>query len=144
VDTTDLTRAFDDFLHEAVAGGFTTSPDRVLANVLAVTAHVASTALAIQAGLRVAYDNRPTNDVANLRRLTTGRDLVARVRAGGEVLRTVAAQLTDDDLAVSLPIMVVEGDEVVVDQPLPLLWLVARVAEQHLPKNTQRLRDLRL
>jgi hypothetical protein len=144
VDTTDLARAFDEFLLEAAAGGFKQSPDRILATVLAVTAHIAGTALAIQAGLRVAYDNRSTQDVANLRRLARGNDLVARVRAGGEVFRAVAGQLTDDDLAVSVPVLILERDEIVVDEPLPLLWLVTRVAEQHLPTHTQLLRDLRL
>ncbi len=143
MDTTDLARAFDEFLREAAAGGFGTAPDRVLANVLAVNAHITSTALAVHAGLRVSYDNRPVRDEANLRRIAAGDDLLARVRAGGEVLRAVAAQLTDDDLAVCLPVHIVERDEVVVDEPLPLLWLVTGVAEQHLPSHTQKLRDLR-
>lgn len=143
MDTDDLTRAFDDFLAEAAAGGFRTSPDRVLATVLAVTAHVASTALAVQAGLRVAYDNRPTRDPANLRRIATRDNLVARIAATAQLLGQAAAQLTDDDLAVAVGVLAVEDDVIVVDEPLPLFWLVTSVSDELLPRQTQRLRDLR-
>jgi hypothetical protein len=149
VDTTELSQAFDEFLQVAEAGGFGPPPpgewdaDRVLAHVHAVNAHIASTALAVHAGLRVAYDNRPTLDEWNLRRLVAAGDLVDRVRRGGELFTAVAAQLDDDDLEVPVAIFIVSNDRIVVDESLPLLWLVSGVGDLHLPRHATQLAALR-
>jgi hypothetical protein len=149
VDTTELSQAFDDFLLVAEEGGFGPPPqgewdaNRVLAHVHAVNAHIAATALAVHAGLRVTYDNRPTLDEWNLRRLVAGGDLVGRVRRGGEMYRAVVEQLDDADLEVPVAIFIVSNDEIVVDEALPLLWLVAGVGEIHLPRHAMQLADLR-
>ncbi len=148
MDTDLLTAALDDFLAVAEAGGFTAPPSgwdapRVLAHVLAVNAHVASTALAVHAGLRVAYDNRPTLNDTTLRRLVRAGDLTRRIRRGGELLHGVVDQLTPADLEVHLPVLVVQDDQITVDEALPLLWLLNGVGQSHLPRHTQRLLALR-
>ncbi len=148
MDTDLLIRAFDDFLDAAECGGFEQplsgwDAPRVMAHVLAVNNHVMSTALAVRAGLRVAYDNRPTREETNLRRIIREGDVTTRIRRGGELLRAVVEQLTDADLEVALPVLVVSDDQVLVDEALPLLWLVNEVAANHLPQHTKQLRAMR-
>jgi uncharacterized protein YcgI (DUF1989 family) len=136
VETEELARAFAAFL---AASDGATSAERVLAHVLATTTHVTATALAVHAGVRVVHDDRVTAGEENLRRLAAGGDLRGRVARAGELLRTVAARLTDDDVAVALPVLLTEEGQVVVDEPLPLLWLVSWVGDGHLPRQLHLL-----
>jgi hypothetical protein len=137
METEELARAFADFL--AAAEGVP-SAERVLAHVLVTTTHVTATALAVHAGARVVHDDRVTGNEENLRRVIRAGDLPGRVARAGELLRSVAAQLTDDDVAVAVPVLLTEEGRVVVDEPLPLLWLVSWVGDGHLPRQTHLLR----
>ncbi len=153
MDTTELTQAFDDFLSIADGGGFGEpakgewDAPRLLAHVHAVNAHIASTALAVRAGLRVVYDNRPTLDEWNLRRIVSDAGSIAAlvdlVRRDSVVYPTVVADLDDADLEASLHVLIVSNNLVVVDEPLPLLWLVTGVGEIHLPRHAVQLAELR-
>ena len=153
MDTIELAQAFDDFVAVAETGGFGAPRDggwdapHVLAHVHAVNAHIASTALAIRAGLRVVYDNRPTLDEWNLRRIIAAAGstaaLIDLVRRDSVMYRAVAENLDDRDLEMSLHIFIVSDNLVMVDEPLPLLWLVTGVGEIHLPRHAAQLSDLR-
>jgi hypothetical protein len=75
MDVGALRQAHEDFLEVAKAGGFGPPPpgewdaERLLAHVAAADAAIASVALAVAAGQRPGYDNRPSLDEWNLRRI---------------------------------------------------------------------------
>ena len=153
VDTVTLRKAHEDFLSLAGDGGFGPppagewDPARLLAHLIAADASIASVALAVAAGQRPAYDNRPSLDDWNLRRIAAAADglpgLVRLLRQYGELLCAVAEPLSDQDLAVQVPVLIISKDQVVVGQPQPLRWLIESVAEAHLPLHAIQLRGLR-
>ena len=113
---------------------------------MSVDAGITAVALAVVAGARPSYDNRMSLDRWNLDRLTStaaGRaGLVARVRHHGEVLCRVAEHLEEHELAVMVPMLILSNDEVMLDQPIALADLIGGLAEVHLPKHTEQLRNL--
>lgn len=153
MDTTGLRKAYADFLSVAKAGGFGPPPPdewdaaRLLAHIYTGHAQIASTALAAAAGMRPAYDNRPSLDEWNLRRVVDSAGdlagLVELVRRGGELYCAVAEQLTEQDLDVRVPVLIISNNEVIVDEPFPLRWLVPGVRTVHLPRHADQLRSLR-
>ena len=70
-------------------------------------------------------------------------DLAGLVRRYGELLCDIAAGLTDRELDVSVPVLIVSKDQVVVDEPWPLRFLLVGLAETHLPAHAEQLRGLR-
>jgi hypothetical protein len=161
VNIEKLRTAHEDLLAIADEGGFGPPPpgewdaSRLLAHVAATDASIASVALAVAAGQRPAYDNRPSLDGWNLRRLAEAdqagqagdaggvQRTAELVRRHGEVLCAVAAQLSEADLAVQVPILIISNGQVVADQPWPLQSLVEGVADVHLPRHGVQLRGLR-
>lgn len=152
VDTAKLRKAHEDFLNLAAEGGFGAPPPgewdaSLLAHLISAGASIASVALTVCAGQRPAYDNRPSLDDWNLRRIGAaagGLPGLARLLRGyGEMLCAAAEPLSDEDLAVQVPILIISNDQVVVDQPQPLRWLIEGVAELHLPLHAVQLRGLR-
>jgi hypothetical protein len=153
VDTGQLHRAHQEFLALAEGGGFGPPPPgewdagRLLAHLAAADASIASVALAVAAGMRPGYDNRPSLDDWNLRRIADACDgmpgLAQLLRGHGEMLCAVAARLSDADLAVRVPVLIISRDQVVTDQPQPLRWLIDGVADTHLPLHAIQLRGLR-
>src|SRR6516165_3091200 len=108
MDVCALHQAHEDFLEVAKAGGFGPPPpgewdaERLLAHVAAADAAIASVALAVAAGQRPAYDNRPSLDEWNLRRIVA--EAGGGARAGpadpagareGRLLCEVAAALSE-------------------------------------------------
>lgn len=65
------------------------------------------------------------------------------LRGHGEMLCAVAQALAEEDVAVQVPVLIMSNDEVVVDQPQTLGWLLEGVAEFHLPLHAIQLRSLR-
>jgi hypothetical protein len=150
MDVSMMRKAHDGFLAVAAAGGFGPPPagewdaDRILAYVALGEMSGAAAALAIAAGQRVVYDNRSSLGEWNLQRpVREDPDLAGLVRRYGELLCDIAAGLTDRDLDVSLPVLIVSKDQVVVDEPRPLRSLLAGLAEVHLPAHAEQLRGLR-
>ena len=153
MDVTRLRRRHDEFLAVAEAGGFGPPPagewdaGQILAHVALGEASGAAAALAIAAGQRAVYDNRPSLDEWNLRRMVgeaSGTDgLVGVVRRYGELLCDIAAGLTERELEVSLPVLIISKDQVLVDEPRPLRSLLAAFGEVHLPGHAEQLRGLR-
>jgi hypothetical protein len=153
LDTTVLRRAYAELDGVARGGGFSPPPpgewdaEHMLAHIASADAAAASAALAVAAGLRPSYDNRVNIDESNLQRIIreTGglpglRDLVRR---NGELLCSIAALLSDEQLDVRLPVLIVSGDQVVVDEPRPLRALIEAIGHAHLPMHVQQLRSLR-
>ena len=152
MDTTQLRAAYADFLAVAEAGGFGPPPPgewdaaHLLAHIYAGHHQVASLALAVLAGARPVYDNRIALDEWNLREVIDQAGnlprLIELVRRGGELYCAVADQLTDRQLDVQIPVLIVSNDELIVDEPWPLRQLVAGIGMIHLPRHADQLRSL--
>ena len=69
--------------------------------------------------------------------------MISLVRRYGELLCLVAPELTERDLDVSLPVLIVSKDEVMADGPRPLRSLIVGLSETHLPPHAEQLRSLR-
>jgi len=153
MDVRALRQAHEDFLEVAKAGGFGPPPpgewdaERLLAHVAAADAAIASVALAVAAGQRSAYDNRPSLDEWNLRRIVAeagGLDgLIELVRERGRLLCEVAAALSESAGTVRINVLIISNDELVVDEPWPLADLIAGVGTIHLPRHGRQLAGLR-
>ena len=153
MDVRALRQAHEDFLEVAKAGGFGPPPpgewdaERLLAHVAAADAAIASVALAVAAGQRPAYDNRPSLDEWNLRRIVAeagGLDgLIELVRERGRLLCEVAAALSESAGTVRINVLIISNDELVVDEPWPLADLIAGVGTIHLPRHGRQLAGLR-
>jgi hypothetical protein len=153
VDIDAIQGAYAQFLRVWSAGGFEApapgewDAEHLFAHIVAAHVTIASIALAVAAGQRVAYDNRVSLDKQNLRRIIAAAGdlsgLAEAVRRGGEVYCTIASQLTEFELDVRLPVFIVSNDTVIVDEPWPLRTLVEGIAHVHLPRHTDQLRTLR-
>ena len=153
MDVTEMRQAHEDFLAVVEAGGFGPpsagewDADQILAHVALGAVSGGAAALAIAAGQRAVYDNRASLDEWNLRRMVseaagTG-GMAGVVRRYGELLCDIAAGLTERDLDVSLPILIISKDEVLVDEPRPLRSLLAGLTGIHLAGHAEQLRGLR-
>ena len=153
MDVRALRQAHEDFLEVAKAGGFGPPPpgewdaERLLAHVAAADAAITSVALAVAAGQRAAYDNRPSLDEWNLRRIVAeagGLDgLIELVRERGRLLCEVAAALSESAGTVRINVLIISNDELVVDEPWPLADLIAGAGTIHLPRHGRQLAGLR-
>jgi hypothetical protein len=98
-------------------------------------------------GRRPAYDNRPSMDEWNLRRIVAeagGLDgPIALVRERGRLLCEVAGALSESAAAVRMNALIISNDEMVVDEPWPLADLIAGVGTIHLPRHARQLAGLR-
>lgn len=148
-----LRQAYKDFLALAETGGFGPPPAgewdaaRILAHLYATHAQITAKAVAVIAGTRPAYDNRPTLEEWNLRRVIDSAGdlpgLIELVRWGGELHCTVTEHLTNKHAAVQVPVLIISNDELIVDEPWSLGQLVQGVGVVHLPRHADQLRALR-
>ena len=153
MDVTELSKAHEEFLAVAEAGGFGPPPagewdaGRLLAHVAVADAAIASTALAVIGGERAVYDNRASLDEWNLSRVVGEcggmAPLIEFVRAQGRLLGAVAAELSESAGSVLIPVLIVSGDQLVVDEPWSLADLIAGIARFHLPQHAEQLARLR-
>ena len=152
MDATMIRQAYADFLAVAEAGGFGPPPPgewdaaHLLAHLHTTDAQITAAALAVIAGTRPSYDNRPSLDEWNLRRVIDEAGdlagLIERVGWGGELLCTVAERLTDAHAAVQVPVLIISNDELIVDEPWSLGQLVQGIGMIHLPRHADQLRAL--
>ncbi len=147
MDTTTLRQAYRDLLAVAETGSFQPPPpgewdaSHLLAHVASVDAAITAVALAVASGQRPAYDNRVSLDPSNLDRLAAA-DTADTVRKHGELLCSVAEELSDHDLEVLIPALIVSKDQVVLDQPVPLGALIQALGDFHLPQHAKQLQSL--
>ena len=152
LDTAGLRRAYADLDGVARGGAFGPPPpgewdaEHTLAHIASADAGIASAALAIASGLRPTYDNRVSIDESNLQRIIRQAgglpQLTDLVRRNGELLCSAAGQLSIDELNLRLPVLIVSGDEVVVDELWPLRVLIEGIGQAHLPLHAEQLRGL--
>jgi hypothetical protein len=154
LDITGLRRAYTELDSVACDGGFGPPPpsewdaEHMLAHIASTDAGIASAALAIAAGQRPTYDNRVSLDESNLQRIIRQAggvpELTDLVRRSGALLCSIAGQLSGEQLDVRLPVLIVSGDQVLVDEPRPLRALIEGIGRNHLPMHAQQLRGLQL
>jgi hypothetical protein len=152
MDTTLLRQAYADFIAVAEAGGFGLPPPgewdaaRILAHCYCCHTQIAATALKVTAGERPAYDNRVSPDEWNLRRIIARAGdlpgMIDLLRRQGEQYCAIAEHLSEQDLAVQVPVLIISNDELIVDEPWTLTQLVQGVAAVHLPRHADQLRSL--
>jgi DinB family protein len=152
MDTTGLRAAYESFLAVARVERF--SPPRppewtaaqLLAHIVAGDTAITAAALAVAAGLRPSYDNRPSLDRWNLARIcASAGDLAALidlVEQRGQLLCRVAEQLTDAEADVAVPTLIISNEEVMLDSPLPLRDLIDGLGHVHLPRHAEQLAAL--
>ena len=153
MDIYALRKAHDEFLDVATGGGFGPPPpgewdaERLLALVAAADAAIASIALAVVGGQRVSYDNRASLDEWNLRRIVAeagGLDgLVELVRTRGRLFCEIAGAVPESAAAVPIAVLIISGEELIVDEPWSLAELVGGVGAIHLPRHAVQLAGLR-
>ncbi|MBO0803799.1 MAG: hypothetical protein J2P25_12095 [Nocardiopsaceae bacterium] len=153
IDIDALRKAHDEFLEVAAGGGFGPPPamewdaERVIAHVAAADAAIGSVALAVTGGQRVAYDNRASLDEQNLRRIIAGcgglDGLIEFASVQGRVLCEVAGGMPESGWSVRVHVLIVSGDDLVVDEPWTIAELVTGVAAFHLPQHAGQLARLR-
>jgi hypothetical protein len=153
MDVHALRQAHEEFLDVAKAGGFGPPPpgewdaERLLAHVAAADAAIASVALAVIGGQRAAYDNRASLDEWNLRRIVAeagGLDgLIELVRTQGRLFCEIAGAVPESAAAVPIAVLIISGEELIVDEPWSLAELVGGVGAIHLPRHAVQLAGLR-
>lgn len=132
MDTAPLRDAYRALLDAAAVvaeqGGATAVPqdgewdaDRILAHIALVDAATLATAATIASGSAATYDNRHSHDTWTSRRVTAlaggNAGLRDRIRRQGEALCSLSAVLSDAELDVAVPTLLLSHDEVVLDQP---------------------------
>jgi hypothetical protein len=94
-----------------------------------------------------AYDNRASLDEWNLRRIAAeagGLDgLIELVQTQGRLFCEVAVALPESAESVLIPVLIISGQELVVDEPRSLAGLVGGIGAFHLPLHAVQLAGLR-
>jgi hypothetical protein len=152
VDTTGLRAAYQSFLAVARSEGFGPPPPpewtaaQLLAHIIAGDTAITAVALAVAAGERPSYDNRPSLDRWNLARISARAGdlpaLIDLVDRRGQLLCHVAEQLTDAEADISIPTLIISNDQVVLDSSLPLRSLIDGLGHVHLPRHAEQLAAL--
>lgn len=151
--TDDLRAAYDRFLDAAREPGFSPAPDGewsadlVLAHVIVGDRLIAEATAAVLAGRKPQFDNRASQSEPYLRAVVEAAGdwdgLVEGVRRGARELVAVAERTSDEQAATEISVYIVSGDEVVVDGPRPLAFLLQGPAAVHLPIHIGQLAALR-
>jgi hypothetical protein len=152
MDTSGLRAAYESFLAVARMDRFgpPTAPEwtaaQLLAHIVAGDTAITAVALAVAAGERPSYDNRPSLDRWNLARICAAAGdlpgLVDLVEHRGQLLCRVADQLTDAEADVAVPTLIISNDELMLDSPLPLRDLIDGLGHVHLPRHAEQLAGL--
>ena len=152
MDTTALRAAYQRFLAVARSERFGPPPPpewtaaQLMAHIIAGDTAITAVALAVAAGERPSYDNRPSLDRWNLARICAAAGdlptLINAVDRRGQLLCGVAEQLTEAELDVTVPTLIISNDEVMLDSPLPLRSLIDGLGHVHLPRHAEQLAAL--
>jgi hypothetical protein len=141
MDTSALRKAYEAFAVEADAGGFGPPPPgewsagQVVAHLARNDDLLAEVTAAILAGRTASFDNRPSLDPAPAP--------VEVLRASGARLCDLADRLTEEQAATVVPVLIQDGEEIAVDQPMPWGVLLGIQASFHLPAHGDQIRALR-
>jgi hypothetical protein len=132
---------------EAEAGdGEAWRPDDVLAHLVLNDRLLARAVRSVLDGTAQPYDNLDAIDVTELRSLT--RDLgdtaglIGGLEASSRELMDLAGRLDEGQAATPVPVRILDGDQLVVDNPLPVRSLLNIQARRHLPMHEVQLSEL--
>jgi hypothetical protein len=121
-------------------------PDDVLAHLVLNDRLLARAVRSVLDGSSLPYDNLDAIDVAALRSL--GRDLggtgglTAELEATSRALVDLAGRLDEAQAATPVPVRILDGDQLRVDNPLPVASLLNIQARRHLPMHEVQLSEL--
>jgi hypothetical protein len=124
----------------------TWGPDDVLAHLVLNDRLLARAVRSVLEGTAQPYDNLDAIDVAELRALT--RDLgdtaglIGGLEASSRELMDLAGRLDEPQGATKVPVRILDGDQLVVDNPLPVQSLLNIQARRHLPMHEAQLSEL--
>lgn len=151
MDTTDLRNAYEAFLAAAADAGDSDASDDRGWTVPMVVAHVSGNDALILAHLRGAatgasrYDNTPVIDDDALRMIATSTSwdrMIDGARTSAAEVLDVVASLDEEVGARALPTKIVDGDEAIVDGPLPVSAFLGAQVNVHLPMHTAQIRSI--
>jgi hypothetical protein len=121
-------------------------PGDVLAHLIVNDRLLAAAVRSVLEGTAGPYDNADAVELAELRAI--GKDLggtaglLGELEASSRELLDLAGRLDEAQAAVPLPVRILDGDELRVDQPLPVASLLAIQARRHLPMHQVQLNEL--
>ncbi|MPZ28174.1 MAG: hypothetical protein GEV12_17640 [Micromonosporaceae bacterium] len=157
-DTTPLRDAYRALLDAAatVADSGDPSPvpppgewnaDQILAHVSIVNAITIAAACAVASGANTTYDNRIAHDTWTIERIIAraggNLGLRDRIRVQADALCALGGQaLSEAELDVLVPTLLLSNDTLQVDQQVPLRDLIAGLAEAELPGHAKQLLSL--
>jgi hypothetical protein len=152
MDTSELEAAYRAVLDLAGRGaggagdGEAWGPDDVLAHLILNDRLLARAVRSVLDGTAQPYDNLDAIDVAELRALT--RDLgdtaglIGGLEASSRELLDLAGRLDEAQAATPIPVRILDGDQLRVDNPLPVASLLNIQARRHLPMHQAQLSEL--
>ncbi|MET8446008.1 hypothetical protein [Streptomyces sp. NPDC005209] len=158
MDTTKLRDAYGALLDAAatVADSGDTPPvppagewnaDQILAHVSLINAATITAVSSLASGAVTTYDNRAALDTWTLERVIAlaggNAGLQDRIRIQADALCALGGpMLSDAELDTVLPTLLLSGDKLLLDRPVPLRDLLAGLAEVELPGHTRQLLSL--
>ena len=152
MNTDTLSSNYDDLIVYASSTSFGAPPDgewdaeQVVAHLTTNDDLLLEVTLAVLAGRDASYDNAAAIDTSKLDALVDEcggmSGLVERLRSTSTRIVDAVQRLDDDSSARLLPVRIVDGTTVVVDQPLPIAALYQAQANIHIPNHLQQLKDL--
>jgi hypothetical protein len=140
-DTADTMRmAYERILEVIETSVFTEPADGWSAHM--VIAHLTTNDLLLAAAVEdaTAYDNSLAVDETHLAQLD---DVVGRLRFSSRSLTALVAGMTPDRAETEIPVTILDGPTLMVDQPMAIGRLVRIHAEVHLPSHLAQLEGLR-
>jgi hypothetical protein len=156
MDTSELEAAYRSVLDLAARGagpeaagagdGEAWGPDDVLAHLVLNDRLLARAVRSVVDGTALPYDNLDAIDVAGLRALTEDlgdiAGLIGGLEASSRELMDLAGRLDEAQAATPVPVRILDGDQLVVDSPLPVRSLLNIQARRHLPMHKAQLSEL--
>ena len=152
MDTGELEAAYRELLDAARAGGFRagdegTSPEHVLARVVATDRLLAATTAAVVSGRPSAYDDSVGSETAYLDAIVRAAGdwdgLVAEVRRCGLELVLLVRALDEAGASTPVHTRLVSGGELRMESPMPWSGVIATHAQVDLPAHMRALVALR-
>jgi hypothetical protein len=121
-------------------------PGDVLAHLVLNDRLLAQAVRSVLDGAAKAYDNLDAIDVAELRALTEDLGdtaaLIGGLVASSRELMDLAGRLDEAQAATPVPVRILDGDQLMVDNPLPVRSLLNIQARRHLPMHEAQLNEL--
>jgi len=121
-------------------------PDDVLAHLIVNDRLLARAVRSVLEGTAEPYDNLDAIELAELRALA--RDLgdtaalIGELEGSSRELVGLAGRLDEAQAAIPVPVRILDGDQLIVDNPLPVSRLLAIQARRHLPMHQAQLSEL--